>query len=549
MKLARFFFIVSCLCILLNGQLSGQVLAGSSIHGSFETLARVYTADSAIGAAQPQEVFLSNSYFNLTYSLGNFTAGVRFEANLNTLEGYPNPEKANDGVGFPYRFISYDAGFIEITGGSFYEQFGSGLILRAYEEKDLGYDNAFDGVRVKARLFNSGIILKGVIAEQRYYFEKGPGIVRGIDAEFDFNTLLKKDWKTRVILGGSFVSKFQEKNETRYKLPDNVAAFAGRLTLNRSGFNINGEYAYKINDPSINNDFIYKDGQAIQINTSYSRKGFSVLVLAKWADNMSFRSDRNATANDLQINFLSPVTTSHTYSLPSFYPYATQENGEFGYSAELMYRFRKGSSLGGKYGTHVSLSYSRAMNSKRIAIDTLEIGESGTLGYISPFFQSGDELYYEDINTKITKKFSKKFKGILAYYHLKYNNDILLGAEGQGIITSNMVVADLTYKLKPRNSIRTELQHAWVDKDDGNWVCGLLEYTFHNWFVAALDQYNYGNTDGKVHYYQSSVGYRHKATRVHLSYGRQREGILCLGGVCRTVPASNGLMLNLTHSF
>jgi hypothetical protein len=549
MKLARIIFIVSCLCILLNGQLSGQVLAGSNIHGSFETLAQVYTADSTIGAVQPQEVFLSNSYFNLSYTLGNFTAGVRFEANLNTLEGYPNPEKANDVVGFPYRFISYDAGFIEITAGSFYEQFGSGLVLRAYEEKDLGYDNAFDGVRVKARLFNSGIILKGVIAEQRYYFEKGPGIVRGIDAEFDFNSLLKKEWKTRILLGASFVSKFQEENETRYKLPDNVAAFAGRLTLNRSGFNINGEYAYKINDPSINNNFIYKDGQAIQINTSYSRKGFSALVIAKWADNMSFRSDRDATANDLQINFLSPVTTSHTYSLPSFYPYATQEDGEFGYSAELSYRFRKGSGLGGKYGTHVSLSYSRVMSSKRIAFDTLEIGESGTLGYISPFFQPGDEMYYEDFNTKITKKISKKIKGVLAYYHLKYNNDILLGAEGEGIITSNIVVADLSYRIKPKHSIRTEMQHAWVDKDDGNWVYGLLEYSFHNWFVAALDQYNYGNLEEKVHFYHFSVGYRHKATRIHLSFGRQREGVLCLGGICRTVPASNGLMLNLTHSF
>ena len=549
MKLARIIFFVSCIGILLNGQLSGQVLSGGNIHGSFQTIVQAYNADSAIGAVQAPEALLSNSYFNVTYSLGNFTAGVRFETYLNTLQGYPNPEKANDGVGFPYRYISYNAGFLEITAGSFYEQFGSGLILRAYEEKDLGYDNAFDGVRVKARLLNGGIILKGIIGEQRFYFDKGPGIVRGMDAEFDFNSLLKKEWKTRIILGGSFVSKFQEKNETRYKLPDNVAAFAGRLTVNRSGFNINGEYAYKINDPSINNDFIYKDGQAFQINTSYSRKGFSALVIAKWADNMSFRSDRNATANDLQINFLSPVTTSHTYSLPSFYPYSTQEDGEFGYSAELMYKFRKGSTLGGKYGTHFSLSYSRVMSNKRIAIDTLEIGESGTLGYISPFFQSGDELYYEDFNANITKKFSKKFKGVLAYFHLKYNNDILLGAEGQGLITSNIVVADLTYKIKPKYTIRTELQHAWVDKDEGNWVSGLLEYTFQNWFVAAMDQYNYGNPEKKVHYYQSSVGYRHKATRAQLSYGRQREGVLCLGGVCRTVPASNGLMLVLTHSF
>lgn len=549
MKLARIILIVSCICLLRNGQLFAQVLSGANVHGSFQTIVQTYNTDSTIGAVLPPEALLSNSYFNVSYSLGNFTAGVRFEAYLNTLEGYPNPGNANDGVGIPYRFISYNTGNLEITAGNFYEQFGSGLILRAYEEKDLGYDNAFDGIRVKARLLNSGIILKGLIGEQRYYFEKGPGIVRGIDAEFDINSLLKKEWKTRFILGASFVSKYQEKNETLYKLPDNVAAIACRSTINRSGFNINSEYAYKINDPSVSNGYIYKGGHALQINSSYSRKGFSVLVIAKWADNMSFRSDRNATANDLQINFLSPVTTSHTYSLPSLYPYATQENGEIGYSAELMYKFRKGSSLGGKYGTHLSLSYSRVMSTKRIPIDTLEIGESGTLGYISPFFQAGDELYYEDINAKITKKVSKKFKGAISYFHLKYNNDILLGAEGDGLITSNIVVADLSYKIKPKHSIRTELQQAWVDKDDGNWAFALVEYTFLNWFVAAMDQYNYGNLDEKVHYYYFSVGYRHKATRVQLSYGRQNEGILCLGGVCRAVPASNGLMLNLTHSF
>ena len=384
---------------------------------------------------------------------------------------------------------------------------------------------------------------------QRYYFDKGPGIVRGADAEIDVNSLLSKEWKTRVILGASFVSKYQEENETRYKLPDNVGAFAGRLTINRSGFNINSEYAYKINDPSVSNGFIYKDGQALQINSSYSRKGFSVLVNTKWADNMSFRSDRNATANDLQINFLSPVTKNHTYSLVSIYPYATQENGEFGYSAELMYKFRKGSFLGGKYGTHLSLSYSRVMSVERIAIDTFEIGESGTLGYISPFFHPGDELYFVDFNAVITKKVSKKFKGALSFFHLKYNNDVLLGAEDHGIITSNIVVADLTYKIKSKYSIRTELQHAQVDKDKGNWACAVLEYSFPNWFIAAMDQYNYGNSTEKVHYYYFSLGYNQKATRVQVSYGRQRKGILCLGGVCRTIPASNGFMLNLTHSF
>ena len=31
--------------------------------------------------------------------------------------------------------------------------------------------------------------------------------------------------------------------------------------------------------------------------------------------------------------------------------------------------------------------------------------------------------------------------------------------------------------------------------------------------------------------------------------GKQREGLLCIGGVCRQVPASNGMTFSLTTSF
>ena len=32
-------------------------------------------------------------------------------------------------------------------------------------------------------------------------------------------------------------------------------------------------------------------------------------------------------------------------------------------------------------------------------------------------------------------------------------------------------------------------------------------------------------------------------------FGRQRGGLICIGGVCRYVPESNGFNLNLSHSF
>ncbi|MDD4068748.1 MAG: DUF6029 family protein, partial [Bacteroidales bacterium] len=69
-------------------------------------------------------------------------------------------------------------------------------------------------------------------------------------------------------------------------------------------------------------------------------------------------------------------------------------------------------------------------------------------------------------------------------------------------------------------------------------------------FIAATDQWNYGKLQGdKVHYYNFAVGYTKGTTRVQLSYGKQREGIICIGGVCRMVPASNGLFATITSSF
>ncbi len=80
----------------------------------------------------------------------------------------------------------------------------------------------------------------------------------------------------------------------------------------------------------------------------------------------------------------------------------------------------------------------------------------------------------------------------------------------------------------------------------------LLEYTVSpHWFVAAFDEFNYGNekSSDRLHYPNISMGYTKGANRITLGYGKQREGLLCVGGVCRQVPASNGFSLSVTSSF
>jgi hypothetical protein len=119
-------------------------------------------------------------------------------------------------------------------------------------------------------------------------------------------------------------------------------------------------------------------------------------------------------------------------------------------------------------------------------------------------------------------------------------------------VYANIAVLDMTYKFNSKHALRWELQGLWTQQDDGDWAAFLLEYTISpHWFVAVFDQYNYGNPvpEDRDHYYNVSFGYSIRTTRMSVNYGRQREGIVCVGGVCRAVPASNGFYFTVSTNF
>ena len=106
--------------------------------------------------------------------------------------------------------------------------------------------------------------------------------------------------------------------------------------------------------------------------------------------------------------------------------------------------------------------------------------------------------------------------------------------------------------MKGDSTVRLELQNLTTKQDKQDWAQALLEYTINShWFAAAFDQYNYGNeiVKDRFQYYGATVGFNKNANRITLSYGRQRAGIFCVGGICRQVPASNGITLSITSSF
>ncbi len=539
--------IIVALLVLPMGLLAQ--LSEGRISGNFQLLAQSYRADSTIGAVAVPENFLANSYANFRYDAGDFSAGVRYEGYLNTLQGI---DPGNDGVGFPHIFARYRHDDLDITVGSFYEQFGSGILLRSWEDKNLGIDNSFKGFRLKYSPFE-GLYLTGLIGQQRIFFDMGPGLVRALDGEIVINELVPslREKATRVSLGGSFVSNYQPDDDPIYILPENVGGWASRLNISRGGFRIESEYAYKINDPSAENGFIYKPGHALLINTSYAANGLGISLSAKRVDNMSFRSCRNQNLTKLMINYLPPISKNHTYSLMSFYPYASQSRGEMGLQGEISYRIKRGTPLGGKYGTQISFNLSMVNDiDHQMVNDSTPIWTSGTDGYTSEFFRFSDKPFYRDYNLEVERKLNKKWKFSAILQHLQYNQMILEGKGG--MLNAEIAVLDITWKIKPKHALRLETQGLWTKEDKGNWAMALVEYSISpHWFFSVSDQFNYGNPDEskRKHFFFGSVGYVKGTNRIQLSYGKQREGILCVGGVCRNVPAMNGFTISITSSF
>ncbi|MBL0340631.1 MAG: hypothetical protein IPP71_06760 [Bacteroidetes bacterium] len=526
-----------------------QINLPFEIHGNFQLDAQYYLEDSVIGAPVVPEKILSNGFGNLTFTRGNFNAGIRYESYQNPLLGFDTRYK---GSGITYRYATYTVENLEVTLGNFYEQFGSGLIFRSYEERGLGIDNAMDGIRLKYNPWN-GVYLKGFIAQQRTYFDKA-GLVRGFDGDFalmDAFKALEKS-KTKITVGGGVISKYQEDKNDLYKLPENVLAFATRMRLTNGNFSFYTEYAYKYNDPSLVNSTaaypkgIYKEGQALYLNAGYAKKGLGVSLSAKYIDNMGFRSDRDATGNDLNLSFLPALTKQQTYRLATLYPYATQPNGEVGFQGEVFYNFKKGSVLGGETGTNVSFNYSRANG-----LDTINTNDE--MGYESKFFGIGEVKYFEEVNIEVQKKLNKNLKLIVSYIYTLYDKGVIQGlGENFGTIYSNIGIVEIQYKINKTNSVRVELQHLYTKQDKQSWAMALVEYSVSpHWFFAVFDEYNYGNDkeNERIHYPNASFGYTRGSNRISMGYGKQREGLLCVGGVCRNVPASNGFSISVTSSF
>lgn len=523
------------------------------LHGSVQSDVLIPEEDKDINTGSYDDWGLTNTYVDLNLMSKNVEAGARLEFTEYPLPGFENDFK---GWGVPHIYIKgiSDFGF-DVTVGDFYDQFGSGFIFRTYEERSLGIDNALRGARLNVTAWK-GVQFKLLGGLQRRYWDWKHGAwVGGADLEVNLEQYSRgmQDKGITWMVGASGVLK-QEGDEdilvpgTNYRLnlPHSVSAFDVRSRFQKGDYSVMAEYAWKSQDPSFDNGYIYRHGSALMLSASYSKRGASALVQVKRSEDMAYRSQRSMNGISAFVNNMPAFAYQHTYALPALYPYATQAaDGEWAFQGEFGYTFKRRTPLGGKYGTKLKLNVSHIRGLGKDPVATFHGETMGTEGYQTKFFKMGG-LYYQDINVQLEKKLTKAFKLNLMYMNQRYNQTVIEG-EG-GTIKSNIGVAEGKYQFNKKLTLRAEVQYLATRQDEGDWTYGLLELSVLPYFMFTVsDMWNNGETN--LHYYMGSVTFNYKSHRLMAGYGRTRAGYNCSGGVCRFVPASRGVQVSYNYNF
>ncbi len=517
-----------------------QVKMGNGqISGSFETSTAFYMEDNGIDAAVPEDHFGSNNYLKLDYTNDRFSAGIQADAYLPALQGYDIGIYGDKKFSLATKYVSWQDDNYGFRVGDIFDQFGNGLIYRSFEDRQLGFNNSIEGIHARYN-FNNYVNLKALYGRPRLYTDYASSWVRGADLSVSLNDIIgMKDILLSV--EGSYVNRYQKLEREGYFDPaemgmkPNLDMYSGRLNFNWNGLSLQGEYVHKGKD-LYNPIYQIEGGNAILASIGYNYKTFSVSGTFRRLERMNTMLSIYGNGTGNVLNYLPALTRQYTYMLANLNPYQINDYGDMGGQIDVYYSLRNKKNRNSYWNFHANFS---------------------TYYSLEPMYgEDHKKLYWRDFNFDVERKWNKSWKTTFLYSRQEY--EVVKGDSKTA--ASNIFVVDALYKIDRKNSLRFEVQYLLGEKYEGgfpkryegDWVAALVEYNIApQWSIFASDMYNHGNaqTDNRKHYYNGGFSFTHHRTRIQLSYGRNRAGYICSGGVCRYTPAYTGFNLSLTSSF
>jgi hypothetical protein len=533
-----------------KGQLSGNLLLNT----------QKYVRDDRIGATT--KVYKENStsvdaWLFLNYRIKGYSFTLRYDQFNSSPLLNPQGAYTNHGIGFWQINKLIDK--LDITVGSFYDQFGSGILFRAYEQRQLGIDYAIQGARLQYDL-NEKWRIKGFGGNQKGNIDNRFGfshqVISGLNMEgmMDLGTDAKfgnlsvgasalNRTLDRPTMDG-LVAEINSYDVVKRFIPKyNTFGFNGYFTYNLGNLVWNVEYTYKTKEAirNFSNQLNLKDGKVLYTSLSWGKTGMKwgrqkasigINLQARHIEHFSLRTTPNEILLNGAVSYMPSLTRQNTYRLMARYNAPAQELGEDGIQGEIDFKPRKGTQIT-LNGSYVQSLPANGVNNKSI-------------------------LLFREVYGEVVQALTKHLKLKLGLQSIEYNQARYEQEPEYENVHTLTPFTELLWKLPKSRSLRIEAQYLSTKQDQGSFANGMVEfYLKPNLSFAVGDMVNikphrYSNmviANQILHYPTFFTSYTEKNTVFTLAYLKQQAGVNCSGGICRVEPAFSGVRFTVSSNF
>ncbi|MDQ3143148.1 MAG: DUF6029 family protein [Bacteroidota bacterium] len=543
-KLAAYIIFLCC-GVRLLAQEDGQ--NSLSINGGFQWNGNIFLRDSQIGAFNiPQydhQIYGGETWLDLNAFYAGFSGGLRFD--LFTNSNLLNPQGSYTDKGIGKWYLSKKLDRLELTVGFIYDQIGTGIIYRAYEERAQLIDNALVGAQAKFDI-STNWSAKAFVGRQKNLFSTYASNLKGFSLNGFFKPSDTSSWS--IVPGLGFVNRTLDEEIVsqlasiigNYEPIDqfnpfyNSNAFSIFNTLNIKNIGWYVEAAFKPNDlyydpyavralpkgQTTIGKIVKENGSVLYSSLSYAAHGLGITVEGKRTIGFDFRAEPLLSLNKGLINFIPPMAKINTYRLTAYYYPATQFLSEAAYQIDVKY------GLSDYWNFSVNYSDIRDKDFK--------------------------QDLYKEIYSEINYKNGSHYQITGGLQLQNYNIAVYFGKPGEENVKTVTPFTEILYQFDNKTSLRFEGQYMNNSTDIGSWINGLLELGIApNWLFEVSDMYNIKpvKSETKIHYPAVGLVYSSGSNRLGIRYVKQIEGIVCSGGICRLEPAFSGVKASLTSTF
>jgi hypothetical protein len=557
--LLTLFTSLSCLTYI-SAQESDDKKDKGEFSGNFQNTNQFYVNDSIIGTNTTQykrELSSADAWLFLSYKLKGFKFNLRYDVFNNSPLFNPSEAYTKSGIGM--WSVSKDIDKFNITVGYFYDQFGTGMVFRAFEDRNLGLDFAINGARV-IYTPSENTQIKAFTGIQKFRFDVRPEVIKGINIEHrievneNLNFQLGASGVNRTIDQGTMNTIVGTINnyELANRFIPTYNVYLGNVynTLSYKKFSLYTEYCQKSKEAIFNpvlDRMELKDGRVYYTSLSFSTKGLGINAQYKRIESFSLRTSPLENLNLGMIAYLPSLTRQNTYRLLARYNAVVQELGE--------------NALGMEFTIKPQWAYFKKHQT------TININTSVVTGKndfdanrINPFdFSTDTTRYFREHYIDVSHKFNKKFKAMVGFQYINYNQQLFeQKTKEYEYVTAKTYFGEITYKLTPTRSLRVEAQYLNTAQDLGDFINATVELNIapHYSFsvgdmvnVNRVKRNTASSSDDLVHYWNVFGSYTYKTTRMTAGFIKQVEGVNCTGGVCRVEPAFSGVRVTLQTNF